>query len=129
MRYCSKTETVLNGLSFKIKPYEKVGVVGWTGAGKSSMCLALCWIVEALAGKIKIDDTDISKLELNCLWEQITIIPQEPSMFKGTLRFNLDPTGKFKDMELWQILRKAQFDKDLEMIIDYNGSNISSGEK
>lgn len=50
-------------------------------------------------------------------------------MFKGTLWFNLDPTGKFKDMELWQILKKAQFDKDLEMIIDYNGSNISSGEK
>jgi len=50
-------------------------------------------------------------------------------MFKGSLRFNLDPTGKYKDMELRQILRKAQFDKDLEMVIDYNGANISSGEK
>jgi len=75
LKYWDDTELVLKGLSFIINPKEKIGIVGRTGAGKSTICLALCWMVEAYSGQILIDDVDISKLELGYLWNKITIIP------------------------------------------------------
>lgn len=107
MRYRPTTQKILRGISLKINKGEKIGVVGRTGAGKSSIFLALTRIVDICQGKIEIDGIDISKVNLNQLRESITIIPQEPILFKGTLRYNLDPLGKCNDEELIKLLKKA----------------------
>ena len=67
-------------------------MVGWTGAGKSSLANAICWIFEAESGKILIDDADISTVNQKVLWNSINVITQEPNLFEGTLWFNIDPT-------------------------------------
>ena len=91
LRYRPTTDIVLDKLTFLAKPGEKIGVVGRTGAGKSTICLSLSRIVEIVEGSILIDGVDISKIELAYLRSKITVIPQDPTMFTGTLRFNLDP--------------------------------------
>ena len=94
-------------MSFEVKPKEKIGIVGRTGAGKSTICLALCRIVEAFTGQIIIDGVDISTLELAHLRNKITIIPQDPTIFEGTLRFNLDPTEKSEESEILRLIHKS----------------------
>lgn len=91
LKYRPDTEVVLDQLSFRIGAGEKIGVVGRTGAGKSTICLALSRIVEIVAGQIIIDDVDIKEVQLEYLRKMITVIPQDPSLFNGSLRFNLDP--------------------------------------
>lgn len=91
MRYRQNTEVVLSNLSFMIKSGSKIGIVGRTGAGKSSLAQVLARIVELEKGRILMDGKDISKIKLSELRKIITFIPQDPSMFTGTLRFNLDP--------------------------------------
>lgn len=98
---------VLRKLNFSIKAGEKIGVVGRTGAGKSTMTLAMTRIIEICGGKIEVDGVDINKINLQQVRESITIIPQEPTLFKGTLRFNLDPENKVSDKEILQLLEKA----------------------
>ena len=98
-------------MSFEVKGGEKVGVVGRTGAGKSSLCLALFRIVEAEAGQILIDGEDISEMGLLQLRSKITIIPQEPVLFKGTLRYNLDPLGDSTEEETFKVVRKARLEE------------------
>ena len=98
MKYRPDTETVLNGLTFITKSGEKIGIVGRTGAGKSTISLALSRIVEIFKGKILIDGIDITKIPLDELRDRITLIPQDPTLFTGTLRFNLDPENKFSDI-------------------------------
>ena len=93
LRYRPTTEIVLNNLSFDVGKAEKIGVVGRTGAGKSTICLAISRIVEIFKGQILIDGIDIHKLPLDEVRRRITVIPQDPTMFTGTLRFNLDPEG------------------------------------
>jgi len=146
MRYRPDTPQVLKGLSFDIEAGHKVGVVGRTGAGKSSVSVCLTRIVEIEAGKIRIDGINIHKLPIDKAREVITIIPQDPTLFNGTLRFNLDPEGNCSDNEILSLLRRAgctellsresQFaseDKPLTNALDIelteNGSNLSSGEK
>lgn len=90
-----------------MKAGEKVGIVGRTGAGKSTICLALCRIVEAYSGQIFINGEDISKIELARLWSWITIIPQDPTIFEGTLRFNLDPQNESSEEEIMRLVNKA----------------------
>ena len=82
---------ILKKLTFKVGPGQKVGIVGRTGAGKSTISMAIMRIVELAGGKIEIDGVDISKIDLTVLRSQITMIPQDPILFSGTLRFNLDP--------------------------------------
>lgn len=91
LRYRPNTEICLRNLSFNVAPGLKVGVVGRTGAGKSTMSLALSRIVELCGGHIEIDGVDISKIDINQVREKITVIAQDPTLFTGTLRFNLDP--------------------------------------
>lgn len=107
LKYRPSTEMVLRKLNFQIKAGEKIGVVGRTGAGKSTMTLAMTRIIEICGGKIEVDGVDINKINLQQVRESITIIPQEPTLFKGTLRFNLDPENKVSDKEILQLLEKA----------------------
>ena len=113
-RYRSDLDTVLRSLTFKIEGGEKVGVVGRTGAGKSSMALALFRGLEAEEGKILIDDIDIGLIGLQNLREAITIVPQDPTLFSGTLRSNLDPFDLFTDEEIFTALRRVQLVSDTE---------------
>jgi ATP-binding cassette, subfamily C (CFTR/MRP), member 1 len=108
LRYRPNTEIILRDLSFEVKPREKIGVVGRTGAGKSTICLSLSRIVEIASGTINIDGVNISDLPLNELRRRITVIPQDPTMFTGTLRFNLDPEGIVEDERIIQLLKEAQ---------------------
>ncbi|KAH6652560.1 ABC transporter type 1, transmembrane domain-containing protein [Truncatella angustata] len=107
-RYREDLDPVLRDLTFKIKPYEKVGIVGRTGAGKSSLALALFRALEAEKGKILIDDVDIGQIGLRDLREAITIVPQDPTLFTGTLRTNLDPFDIYTDEDIFTALRRVQ---------------------
>jgi ABC-type multidrug transport system fused ATPase/permease subunit len=106
-RYRPQLDLIIRNITANVLPGSKVGIVGRTGAGKSSLTLALFRMIEAAEGKIVIDDIDISKIGLHDLRSNITIIPQDPVLFSGTLRFNLDPFNKFTDSELWSALEMA----------------------
>ncbi|EJW88194.1 multi drug resistance-associated protein [Wuchereria bancrofti] len=136
IRYRDNLEFVLKGISATIHPAEKVGIVGRTGAGKSSLTLALFRIVEADSGRILIDGEDISKISLDNLRSKLTIVPQDPIVFSGTLRMNLDPFGHFDDALLWNALRTAHLDSlvhsfpnRLEHKLSEGGENISVGQR
>ena len=107
VRYREGLDLVLRGLTFRINGGEKIGIVGRTGAGKSSLTLALFRIVEAAGGRILIDNVDIAKVGLHVLRSNLTIIPQDPVLFSGSLRANLDPFGKYSDVEIWRALGHA----------------------
>ena len=94
LRYREDTDLVLNKCSFKIEAGHKIGIVGRTGAGKSTLCNAFTRIVEKESGSIQYDGVDISDINLKQVREAITIIPQEPTMYKGSIMYNLDPTAK-----------------------------------
>ncbi|KAL2398676.1 ABC transporter 7 [Exophiala dermatitidis] len=106
-RYRPDLEPVLKHVSFRVEPGHKVGIVGRTGAGKSSLALALFRGLEAEEGKILIDNVDIGLIGLQDLREAITIVPQDPTLFSGTLRSNLDPFELFTDEEVFTALRQV----------------------
>ncbi len=107
LRYRQNLPLILHGLSMHIKGGERVGIVGRTGAGKSSIMNALLRLVEISKGSIAIDGLDISRIGLSYLRSRITIIPQDPTLFQGTVRSNLDPFQNHTDMELWSALRQT----------------------
>lgn len=98
---------MLKNLSFEIGAGKKIGIVGRTGSGKSTICLSLSRIMELTSGKIVIDGVDISKLDLDYLRTVITVIPQDPTLFTGSLRFNLDPLKQHDDRTILDLLSKA----------------------
>ncbi|KAJ1734938.1 hypothetical protein LPJ61_000812 [Coemansia biformis] len=98
---------VLRELSLDVQPGEKIGVVGRTGAGKSTLSLALLRFVEATRGRILLDGVDIASVGLEDLRRRVTIIPQDPVLFNGTIRFNLDPLGEYPDELVWDALRRT----------------------
>lgn len=127
---------VLKKITLEVKPTEKVGIVGRTGAGKSSLTLALFRLIEPIDGTIFIDNVDIRKLGLYDLRSRLTIIPQDPALFTGTLRMNLDPFNQYSDSELWRALESAHLktfvdslEKGLEYSISEGGENLSVGQK
>ncbi|TYK05164.1 ABC transporter C family member 2-like [Cucumis melo var. makuwa] len=136
LRYRPELPPVLHGLSFTIFPNEKVGIVGRTGAGKSSMLNALFRIVELERGKIFIDGFDVAKFGLFDLRNILGIIPQSPVLFSGTVRFNLDPFNNHNDADLWEalervhlkdVIRRNSFGLDAE--VSESGENFSIGQR
>lgn len=105
--YAPDLSPVLKGLTFSVKKNERIGVVGRTGAGKSSLTLALFRFLEAREGSIHIDGVDISKIKLHDLRSRIAIIPQDPVLFSGTVRSNLDPFDEHTDQELKDALERV----------------------
>ncbi|KAK3352219.1 ABC transporter [Lasiosphaeria hispida] len=112
--YAPHLPPVLKSLSFQINPAERIGVVGRTGAGKSSLTLALFRFIEPRSGSIYIDGLDISKINLSDLRSRLAIIPQDPVLFSGTIRSNLDPFNNYTDAELSDSLRRVHLVADSE---------------
>ncbi|XP_044271381.1 multidrug resistance-associated protein 1 isoform X1 [Tribolium madens] len=136
VRYRPGLDLVLKGVNFSINGGEKVGIVGRTGAGKSSLTLALFRIIEAAEGEILIDGINIAELGLHTLRSRLTIIPQDAVLFSGTLRMNLDPFDKHSDEEVWKALEHAHlksFVKGLTAGLHHEvtegGENLSVGQR
>ncbi|XP_018335867.1 multidrug resistance-associated protein 1 isoform X1 [Agrilus planipennis] len=136
LRYRPGLELVLKRITFSVKGGEKVGIVGRTGAGKSSLTLALFRIVEAAEGEITIDGIRIAELGLHDLRSRLTIIPQDAVLFSGSLRMNLDPFNKHSDEDVWRALEFAHlksFVKGLPAGLNHEvtegGENLSVGQR
>ncbi|XP_048086707.1 ATP-binding cassette sub-family C member 12-like isoform X1 [Alosa alosa] len=136
MRYRDNTPIVLNSLRFTVKPKEKLGIVGRTGSGKSSLGVALFRLSEPAGGTMLIDDVNTSSIGLQDLRSQLSVIPQDPVLFIGTVRYNLDPFDKYSDEEIWQAVEKtymkhtiSQLPEGLEAPVVENGENFSVGER
>ncbi|KAJ3113504.1 hypothetical protein HDU96_003327 [Phlyctochytrium bullatum] len=137
VRYPSRpTHPVLKDLTLEIKPGEKVGVVGRTGSGKSTLLTTMFRLVEPHSGTIEIDGVDISRLGLSALRSRIGVITQEPVLFSGTIRSNLDVENKHSDTELWEVLEMiglktyvSSLPFKLEDPISENGENLSVGQR
>lgn len=134
VKYRPDTPLVLKDLSFVINAREKIGIVGRTGSGKSTICNSIFRILEPFEGKIIIDGEDISKIGLSKLRKNLTIIPQDPCILKGTLKYNIDPLGVFKDHKIEHVLNMVGFnyesdEKGINRQIGDQGDNLSVGEK
>lgn len=136
MRYREELELVLKGVNVSIAGGEKVGVVGRTGSGKSSLMIAILRLVEVAEGEVTVDGIDLSTVGLDDVRKRITIIPQDPVMFSGTIRFNLDPFEEHSEAELWDALEKShlkefveEFDGGLDAKVSEYGENMSAGQR
>uniref|UniRef100_A0A3P8RJB7 ATP binding cassette subfamily C member 12 n=1 Tax=Amphiprion percula TaxID=161767 RepID=A0A3P8RJB7_AMPPE len=136
MRYRENTPIVLNGLDFFIQAGEKLGIVGRTGSGKSSLGMALFRLVEPAGGTILIDGVDIMAIGLQDLRSKLSIIPQDPVLFSGTVRYNLDPFNDYTDEDIWTTLEKtymkdtiSRLEGKLQAEVLENGENFSVGER
>nr|CAC48162.1 multidrug resistance protein 2 [Canis lupus familiaris] len=136
VRYRPELDLVLRGITCDIRSMEKIGVVGRTGAGKSSLTNGLFRILEAAGGQIIIDGVDIASIGLHDLREKLTIIPQDPILFSGSLRMNLDPFNHYSDGEIWKALELAHlktFVAGLQLGLSHEvaeaGDNLSIGQR
>ncbi|XP_031495021.1 ABC transporter C family member 10-like [Nymphaea colorata] len=136
IRYRPDTQLVLQGITCTFQGGHKIGIVGRTGSGKTTLISALFRLVEPAAGKIIIDDLDISAIGLHDLRSRLGIIPQDPTFFQGTVRYNMDPLQQHSDHEIWEVLDKCQLretvqeKKDgLDSLVVEGGSNWSMGQR
>eukprot|EP01071_Lankesteria_metandrocarpae_P003569 Lankesteria_metandrocarpae@DN3045_c0_g1_i1.p1 len=136
LQYRPGLPLVLKGLTVHMLPGEKIGIVGRTGAGKSSILVGLLRLTELSGGQIVVDDIDLATIGLDSLRRKFCIIPQEPVLFAGTLRHNLDPFEGHTDADLWDALEKSHLKSFVESIpdrlgfeIDGKGDNLSMGQR
>ncbi|XP_008113892.2 multidrug resistance-associated protein 1 isoform X1 [Anolis carolinensis] len=135
-RYRSDLDLALRDISFQSQREEKIGIIGRTGAGKSTLTNCLFRILEKAGGKIIIDGIDIATIGLHDLRGNLNIIPQDPVLFSGTLQFNLDPLGKYSDLELWEALGLCDLKNFVQSLprkllheISEGGENLSVGQR
>ncbi|XP_042479353.1 ABC transporter C family member 3-like isoform X3 [Macadamia integrifolia] len=136
VQYTPHLPLVLQGISCTFPGGMKIGIVGRTGSGKSTLVHALFRVLEPVAGQIWIDGIDISKIGLHDLRSRLSIIPQDPIMFEGTLRSNLDPFEKYTDEQIWEVLDRCQLgdeirkkEEKLDSTVNENGENWSMGQR
>ena len=129
LKYRPNTEVVLRGVSFEIPAGTRAGIAGRTGSGKSSLFLALLRIVELDSGIITIDGINIALLGLKKLRESITLIPQDPLVFNGTMKDNLDPLEKHSAQEVLKVLQNVKLQFGLDYEVKNKGLNLSIGER
>lgn len=147
LRYAPGLPLVIKNVTFNVGAFNKIGIVGRTGAGKSTIITAFFRFLEAETGSIKIDGVDISTIGLRDLRENLAIIPQDPTLFSGTLRSNLDPFSQYSDEAIFQALRRVQLIKEnetevfeddeenlnqfknLESPVTEGGNNLSQGQR
>ncbi|GAA6039810.1 hypothetical protein JCM8097_004230 [Rhodosporidiobolus ruineniae] len=139
-RYAEDGDDVLHDLSISVKPGEKIGIVGPSGCGKSSLSLTLLRFILTSNGSINVDGRSLADTNLDAIRSRFTLVPQDPTLFSGTLRSNLDPTSSHDDATLWNALRRSGFVKDnngesangkmsLETQVASGGSNFSQGQR
>ncbi|XP_021826993.1 ABC transporter C family member 10-like isoform X2 [Prunus avium] len=135
IRYRTDTPLVLRGISCIFEGGHKIGIVGRTGSGKSTLIGALFRLVEPAGGKIIVDGIDISTIGLHDLRSRFGIIPQDPTLFNGTVRYNLDPLSQRSGQEIWEVLGKCQLRDAVQekggldsSVVD-DGSNWSMGQR
>ncbi|KAL2542131.1 ABC transporter C family member 10 [Abeliophyllum distichum] len=136
IRYRQDTPLVLCGISCTFEGGHKIGIVGRTGSGKTTLIGALFRLVEPVGGKIVVDGVDISMIGLHDLRSRFGIIPQDPTLFNGTVRNNLDPLGRHTDEDIWEVLGKCQLReavqekvKGLDSLVVEDGLNWSMGQR
>ena len=133
--YRQDTPIILKNINYEIEGGEKIGIVGRTGSGKSSMVLAMARIIEPKSGIITIDDINTQQINLDFLREHLSIVPQDPFLFEGTLRDNIDPLKKYSDEQILKVLNdfclfnELNNKEKLEYEIKENGKNLSPGQK
>ncbi|XP_053438092.1 ATP-binding cassette sub-family C member 11 isoform X1 [Nycticebus coucang] len=136
MKYRDNTSIVLHGINLTIHGHEVVGIVGRTGSGKSSLGMALFRLVEPAAGRILIDGVDICSIGLEDLRSKLSVIPQDPVLLSGTIRFNLDPFDCYTDEQIWDVLERTFLAKTISRLpsrlqaeVVENGENFSVGQR
>ncbi|GMR57464.1 hypothetical protein PMAYCL1PPCAC_27659 [Pristionchus mayeri] len=135
IRYAATLPLVLCNVSFSIAAREKVAVIGRTGSGKSSLTMALFRMIDPFSGCIRIGGIDISAVDLSQLRGALAIIPQDPVLFSGSLRANLDPFGTCSDKELWKAMEQCHMKETIDNLggldckIDDSGKNLSVGQR
>ncbi len=134
-QYSPELPRVLHGISFSVNPSEKIGIVGRTGAGKSSLISVLYRLAE-FEGQVTIDGVDIQSIGLHDLRKNMSIIPQDPVLFSGTVKYNLDPFNEYSDLQLWKSLEQvqlrdfvSQMEGQLHGEVLEGGSNFSVGQR
>ncbi|XP_071784449.1 ATP-binding cassette sub-family C member 8-like isoform X1 [Asterias amurensis] len=135
-RYASDLDPVLHDIDIRFQPGEKIGICGRTGSGKSSLTLTLFRIIQTFKGRIMVDGMNIAHLPLGEVRRRFAIIPQDPVLFTGTIRFNLDARGEHDDDALWEALEIAQLkgvvsdlDLKLDAMVTEGGENFSVGQR